>query len=49
MLDSFRCRAQLTGQYSDTHYFNLSRLPNQEKIQTLPYSLKILLENLLAK
>ncbi|MEY3182166.1 MAG: hypothetical protein RLZ35_151 [Pseudomonadota bacterium] len=47
MLDSFRCRAQLTGQYSDTHYFNLSRLPNQEKIQTLPYSLKILLENLL--
>lgn len=47
MLDSFHCRSVLTGQYSDTHFFDLNCLPNQNLVTNLPYSIKILLENLL--
>jgi aconitate hydratase len=49
MLDSFNCRSVLTttDQHSDIQFVDLKRLPNQDLVGKLPYSLKILLENLL--
>src|ERR1700750_2912129 len=47
--DSFKTRAAITVGGRDVHYYSLSALQAQgfPRIATLPYSLKILLENLL--
>ncbi len=45
--DSFVTRSTLTTSEKTLHYYDLNRLPNPEKLKKLPFSLKILLENLL--
>jgi aconitate hydratase len=47
MADSFSCRRTLSANNSEYVYFSLPELGNQFDISRLPYSLKILLENLL--
>ena len=46
MTDSFNTRAILKSGNTEYEYWNLKKLP-AEKLARLPYSLKILLENLL--
>lgn len=46
MRDSFKCLDKLTVGKQTYDFFNLKKLPDQDSIQDLPFSLKILLENL---
>ena len=47
MLDSFKSRAKLTVSGKDYEIFKLDALEVKHKVSRLPYSLKILLENML--
>lgn len=47
MLDSFRCLSTMTLDDKEIQFFDLNRLPNSAALAHLPFSLKILLENLL--
>jgi aconitate hydratase len=45
--DSFRARARLTAGGQEYEIFRLDALPAQDQVRSLPFSLKVLLENLL--
>jgi len=47
MSDSFQCRSTFDLKGKKITFYDLSKLPNQSAVNKLPYSLKILLENLL--
>tara|TARA_R110000868_G_scaffold32183_7_gene117334 strand:- start:38647 stop:41307 length:2661 start_codon:yes stop_codon:yes gene_type:complete len=47
MQDSYKTKSILEKNSSKYCYFSLKKLPNQELVSKLPYTLKILLENLL--
>lgn len=47
MIDSFKTRSTLQVGKTKYEYFDLHKLPSQNQVQSLPYALKILLENLL--
>ncbi len=46
-LNSFKAKSELSLQGQTIHYYDITRLPNPKHSKPLPYSLKILLENLL--
>lgn len=47
MKDSFKTKDTLNVNHLDYEFFNLTKIPNQQDVNRLPFSLKILLENLL--
>ncbi len=46
-LDSFKCKSTFLSEGKEYTFFDLNRLPNSANVHRLPFSLKILLENLL--
>ncbi len=47
MSDSYKCVDQFTVDGSSYEFYSLPKLPDQDKVASLPFSMKILLENLL--